>query len=60
MGRVRVFIWSLNMAEIRLEGLKSRKLGIYGQNDVVLIHQSFFFFLTQGTTQKNAVLDKLK
>ena len=59
MGRVRVFIWSLNMEEIRLEGLKSRKLGIYGQNDVVLIHQSFFF-LTQGTTQNDAVLDKLK
>ena len=32
------------MAEIVLEELKSRKLGICGQNGVVLVHHSFFFF----------------
>ena len=32
------------MAEMGLEGLKSRKSGIWGQNNVVLVHQRVFFF----------------
>ena len=44
------------MTKMGLEGLNARKSGIWGQNDVVLVHQRlFFFFLIQGTTQ-NVVL----
>ena len=43
------------MTKMGLEGLNARKSGIWGQNDVVLVHQRLFFFLIQGTTQ-NVVL----
>ena len=56
------------MTEMGLEGLNSRKLNIWGQNDVALAFlgpkqrtRGFFFFLkTQGTTQSNVVLVYLK
>ena len=32
------------MTKMGLEGLNARKSGIWGQNDVVLVHQRLFFF----------------
>ena len=33
------------MAEMELKGLKSQKSGIWGQNNVVLVHQRLLFKL---------------
>ena len=40
------------MTKMGLEGLKARKSGIWGQNDVVLVHQRLFFFFNSRYNSK--------